>query len=311
MEFKQLEAFIAVLEQKSFSKAAELLYLSQPAISNQVASLERELDVQLFIRSAKEVLPTKEGRIFYRCACEIIDKRSSAVQALQNIHSMVNGTVAIGAYSIAIHHYLPQLIAEFQKRHRHVSFRIYNYDSLRILQNIVDGKIELGITGIYVASQQCESRELVTDRWVVITPNNARYRSMQSKKFPPSQLTQERFICREPGSGTHKDLDHFLAPLGIRLGDLKTIAEVDDTESIIQMVACGIGISIVSQRAAEPYTRFGQVLTFDLDSMTPSRPIYLVRNQNLALSTAAQRFYDFALKYYQPGTPSEPDQPDI
>lgn len=307
MEFKQLEAFIAVLEQKSFSRAADMVYLSQPAISNQIASLERELGVQLFVRGPKEILPTKEGRILYRYACEILDKRCNAVQALQNIQNMVNGTVAIGAYTVAACHYLPQLIADFQKRHRQVSFRLYTCDSLRILQDLIDGKIEIGITGIYVTAQQCESLPLVCDRWVVITPNNARYRKMLPKKFPLSQITEERFICREPGSGTRKDVDQFLGQMGVKLGDLKTIAEVDDTESVIQLVAHGVGISVVSQRAAEQFTRFEQILTFDFDSIVPTRQIYLVRNQNLALSTPAQKFYNFALKYYQPAG-AGPDQ---
>jgi len=299
MEFKQLEAFIAVFEQKSFSKASGLVYLSQPAISNQVASLERELGTQLFIRGSKEISPTREGRLLYRYACDILDKRDGAVQTLHNVQNMAASTVvSIGAYSVATRYYLSQLIADFQKRHRQVSFRIYPGDSLHIQQNVIDGKIELGITGIHVSSPQCESTELVTDRWVIITPNTPRYRSWLPRRVAPAQLARERFICREPGSGTRKDTDLFLTQLGINLDDLKITAEVDDTDSIIQLAACGVGVSVVSQRAAELFARFGHILIFEFDAVVPLRPIYLLRNQNISLSTPAQKFYDFALKYY-------------
>lgn len=298
MEFKQLEAFIAVFEQKSFSKASGLVYLSQPAISNQVASLERELGTQLFIRRAREVLPTREGRILYRYACDILDKRDGAVQTFQNIQNMDKGMVSVGAYSVATRYYLSQLIADFQKRHRQVSFRIYPGDSLHIQQNVIDGKVELGITGIHVASPQCESTKLVDDRWVIITPNTPRYRNMFPRKLTSAQLAKERFICREPGSGTRKDTDLFLTQLGIKPDELKITAEVDDTDSIIQMVAHGVGVSVVSLRAAELFARFEHILIFEFDAAVQLRPIYLLRNQNISLSAPAQKFYDFALKYY-------------
>ena len=137
------------------------------------------------------------------------------------------------------------------------------------------------------------------DRWIVITPNNDRFRNIISARaFTPSQLTQERFICREQGSGTRKDVDHFLTQLGVNPGNLQIVAEIDDTESIIELVSKGLGISIVSQRSAENFSRYGKILTVNFDQIVPSREIYLVKNQEIPLSSTAQKFYDFASKYY-------------
>ena len=300
MEFKQLESFVAVIDTKSFSKAAEQLFLTQPAVSTQIAALERELDVKLLIRAAKDIHPTREGRVLYRYAKEILEKRDQALLSLHNLKRPQNTVISIGASSIPARHYLPQLIAEFQKQNRNVTFRIfYIYDSIQIVQNISDGKIEIGMTGIYVKSSQCTIERMAYDRWIVITPNNDRFRNIISARaFTPSQLTQERFICREQGSGTRKDVDHFLTQLGVNPGNLQIVAEIDDTESIIELVSKGLGISIVSQRSAENFSRYGKILTVNFDQIVPSREIYLVKNQEIPLSSTAQKFYDFASKYY-------------
>ena len=116
MEFKQLESFIAVLDMQSFSKAAEKLFVTQPTVSTQIATLERELDTQLLIRSSKDVQPTREGRIFYRYAKEILDKRHQALLSFQNLKNPVGGVISIAASSIPIRHYLPPLIAAFQRQ---------------------------------------------------------------------------------------------------------------------------------------------------------------------------------------------------
>lgn len=301
MEFKQLESFVAVIDAKSFSKAAEQLFLTQPTVSTQIAALERELDMKLLIRAAKEIRPTREGRVFYRYAKELLEKREQAVLSLRNLKQPQNAIISIGASSIPARHYLPQLVADFQKQNRNVTFRIYSYDSIQIVQNISDGKIEIGMTGIYVKSSQCTLERMAYDRWIVITPNNERFRNIIAESsFSLTHLAQERFICREQGSGTRKDVDHFLIQLGINPSDLHIVAEIDDTESIIELVSKGLGISIVSQRSAESFRRYGKILTVNFDRIVPSREIYLVKNQEIPLSSIAQKFYDFALKYYQP-----------
>ena len=300
MEFKQLEAFVTVLDLKSFSKAAEKLFITQPTVSTQIASLERELDTQLLIRSSKDIHPTKEGRIFHRYAKELLARRDQAVLSLQNLKSSTSGVISIAASSIPTRHYLPQLVAEFQKQNRSISFRIYSCDSVQVVQNILDEKIEIGMTGIYVPSPHCTIEHMAYDRWIVITPNSDRYRSIISSRcFSSEHLTQEPFICRQRGSGTRKDVDHFLTQLGVTPSALHVIAEIDDTDSIIEMVSQGMGISIVSQRSAESFRKYGKILTVNFDRIVPSREIYLVRSRSATLSSIAQKFYDFALKYYE------------
>ena len=301
MELKQLETFVAVLERKSFSAAAKHLYITQPTASTQVSALERELGYQLFVRTTKDVRPTREGRILYQYAKDILDKRDQALLALQNLKVPHGGVISIGASSIPARHYLPQLAAEFQQQNQDISFRIsYKYDSIQVAQNVADGKTELGFIGIYVAPPQCEVKHFAYDRWVLVTPNTRPFQALLTgQPFPPDRILRERFICREQGSGTRKDVDHFLTQLGIDPAALHIAAEIDDTESILEMVSKGLGISIVSQRSAESFRRFGRVLTACFDSIVPSKELFVVKSRTIPLSAAARKFYDFALGYYQ------------
>lgn len=289
-----------VMQKLSFSKAAETLHLKQPTVSSQISALEKELDVKLFIRGSRTISPTREGRILFNYAQEIIARRDAALQALNNVKNPEYGTISIGASTTPARYYLPQMVADFQKRYRSVFFRVGNYDnSAAIVQNIVERKLEIGMTGIYVPSPYCESVCMAVDRWIVILPNNTRYKNMIISGFLPEMILKERFICREQGSGWRKDVDHFLTQLGLEPGALKIVVETDDTETIIRMVAKKMGISVISQRVAEGYIQHGDILAVDFDTLIPPRPLYLVRSKNADLSPFAQKFWTFASNYYQ------------
>ena len=299
MDFKQLEAFVSVFNLKSFSRAAEKLYLSQPAISNQISSLERELETKLFIRTAREIVPTKDGRAFYRYAKEILEKKEQAVQAIQDIQNPSSDVITIAASHIPLRHFLPQLLAAFQKRYRNVSFRVNGAHSVQVVQSILDGKADIGLTDLYVPASQCDIRAVTCDRRVIITPNNARYRHLiTSGEFSLAVMMQERFICREPEEGIRKELSAYLKHHGIDPTELRIVAEVNDTETIVQMVAHGLGIAVVSKGAAERFQKSGMVLASSLSEEFPSQKVYLVRNNSITLSTIAWKFHNFAQKYY-------------
>lgn len=288
-----------VMQKNSFSKAAEVLHLTQPTVSSQISALERELDIKLFTRGSRSITPTREGRILFKYAQEIITRRNAAIQALQNIKNPTQGTVSIGASSTPARYYLPQLAADFQKKYRGTFFQITNYDSsATIVEHIIEHKIEIGITGIFVPSLYCTAQCMAIDRWIVVMPNNTRYKNLITSGFLPETIMRERFIGRSQGSGWRKDIDHFLTQLGLDPATLRIVAESNDTEAIIRMVSKGIGLSVISQRVAESYIQKGDILAVDFDNLIPPRPLYLVRSKDGELTPFAQKFWDFALEYY-------------
>ena len=299
MEFNQLETFITVLNLKSFSKAAERLYLSQPAVSNQILSLERELDTKLFIRTGKEIVATKDGLVFYRHACELLNLREQALQSIQDIQNPVQGIVSIAASPLPMRFYLPQVIASFHKRYNNTYFRILGSESAQIVQDVTEGKVEIGMTEFFIPSAQCQIDQIGTEEWVVVTPNNNRFKHLiTSKEFSLRHIEKERFITWEQNSVICKDFEYRLKQFGISPRKLKIVAECNDTKTIIELVALGLGISIVSCHAAEQAFQCGDILIADMEKPFPPQPVFLVRNSSITLPTIAWKFHNFARSHY-------------
>ena len=299
MDMKQLEAFVYVVETCSFSKAGELLHLTQPTISSHILSLERELNIKLIVRTTKETYPSEAGKLLYNYAKEILIMRENAVQAIRMFSQEMRGTITVAASTIPGQYYLPKILQSFREKYPDIKFNIQMTDSTDVVDRITTRTAEVGFSGTEIDAPKCIYREFADDKLVVITPNEERFRQYVGKGFPIRQLRQEPFISRESGSGTRRETEAFLKELGIQAADLKTAVEVRSTESIIKMVSEGMGVAVLSKSACEDYQQFGKVLAFDFDNITLRRKLYLIKHKNSILSPIAQVFYDYAKNYYK------------
>ena len=146
MEFKQLEAFVNVIRYKSFSKAAEATYLTQPTISTHISSLERELGVKLVDRRGKESRPTKQGRAFYNYAVNIINTRERAMMAMQEFGANISGMIEIKTSSIPGQFIVPELIAGFHEKYPNVVFNVEQSDSDKVWNDIIENLGDIGFS---------------------------------------------------------------------------------------------------------------------------------------------------------------------
>lgn len=303
IDMKELEAFSCVVEKGSFSRAAEVLYLTQPTVSAHVASLERKLGVKLLVRTTKEIYPSDAGNLLYDYAREILRLRSGAVQAIQAFSREMRGTITVAASTIPGQYYLPKLIQSFRSTYPDINFNLQILDSTEVAEQISSRKAEVGFTGTLINLPKCVYQELTEDRLVVITPNTPQYQAYLSTGFPVRQLTRETFINREAGSGTRLETEAFLKEMGVNLREINTAVEVRSTESIKQMVSEGLGIAVISRSACEDYCQFKKILAFNFDSVNLRRKLYLVRHKNSILSPIAQTFFDYvANTYHIPAT---------
>ena len=299
MDIKQLEAFVYVVETCSFSKAGELLHLTQPTISSHILSLERELNIKLIVRTTKETYPSEAGKLLYNYAKEILIMRENAIQAIQMFSQEMRGTITVAASTIPGQYYLPRLLQSFREKYPDIKFNIQMTDSADVVDRVTTRSAEVGFSGTEIDAPKCVYREFADDRLVVITPNEPRFRQYVGKGFPIRQLREEPFISRERGSGTRRETEAFLKALGIQVSDLKTAVEVRSTESIVKMVSEGMGVAVLSKSACEDYQQFGKVLAFDFDNITLRRKLYIIRHKNSILSPIAQVFYDYARTFYK------------
>lgn len=300
MDFKQLEAFAAVISLGSFSKAGERLFLTQPTISAHIRTLEKELGIKLIVRSTKEVYPSDAGKRLYVYAQNLLRMRDDAIAAMAAKPAVqLKGTLTIAASTVPSQYILPEIVTAFRKEHPHISFRVIHCDSASVARRIADGEAQLGMTGTIIDASHCSFWEFSEDELAVITPNTSKFRALGEGGFPLESLTQEPFILRERGSGTRREFEQFLNDLGLHTDKLHVAAEMEDPEAIKHAVSEGMGISVVSKRAASDFERFGMLLSFPPSGITMTRRLYLVCRKNEHLSPQAKAFADFVLAYHQ------------
>lgn len=286
MQIKQLEVFVQVARLKSFSKAADALYLTQPTISAHISALESELGTKLVVRSTKEIQLTSTGSVLYGYANQILGLCERAEQEVRTASSDIQGALSVAASTVPSQYLLPRILPQLRKRYPKVFFQVYQGDSSQVAQRVFENGAELGIIGSPLQKAGCVCTPFFSERMIIVTPNTAEYRE-QGEVITEQILRSSPFLVREPGSGTRRRSEEFLRGIGIDPRDLCLAAQFQSTESILQGVKNGLGISIVSGLAATDYIRMGGVLGFDYDSPLLTRQFYLIHHRNRPHSPAA------------------------
>lgn len=262
MEFKQLHSFIAVVECQSFTKAAQKLYLSQPSISTHIQKLEEELHSRLIIRTTKSIEVTPRGLELYECACEIVNRWDGL---LRHWDRQAGQIIRLGASTIPSAYILPELLPAYGKEHPGTYFSIHQSNSQDIINRLLRGDFDIGLIGMESTEAALSCVPFYEDRMVIITPVNDNFLSLsQHEPFPLELLTHTPVILREKHSGSRKSADRFLESLGICEENLLAAARINDQEAIKNLVAQGLGISILSERAARNFVNEKRVLVFQL-----------------------------------------------
>lgn len=294
MEFRQLEVFAAVAETKSFSKAAQYLYLTQSTVSTHMKKLEEELQTKLIVRSTRSLRLTPEGAAFFWYVRRILETKEAALEA---ISSPAPAVFHLGASTIPSGYLLPRILANFRQKHPLVYFDIRQGDSDSILGQILDGTVELGVIGKKADSSQCESIPFCEDELVLAMPATAHYKALLKQKEPLARLLQEPLIVREQGSGTQKAADRLFASRKLSASDLCLAATVNDPEAIRQMIKNGLGVSVMSKFCVRECVEQGQMLAYPLNGLV-SRRFYLVYLKSRPPRPILQELIDLIRREY-------------
>lgn len=292
INFKQLEAFVAVVEHNSFTRAAEELYLTQSTVSAHIRGLEDTLHCRLFDReSKKKIALTDAGEIAYAHAKDILVRCHRLKEAVDK--SQGTAELAVGASTVAAIYLLPGLLSDFLKRSGDCRCMLKRGDSSRVMELLQNGEIQIGFVGIAPNGDEWESCPIFRDRMVIITENSPRFRAMKERGADAAELLREPIILREKGSGSRAVADAALERMGIRTDALNRIAEMDNPENIKSYVASGMGVSVISAYAAEDFMADGRVLAFDLEAGGTYRNIYMVYEKDGDAGNLEREFIAF------------------
>jgi len=282
MDFKQLEAYIKTIELKSFSKTAEIMYVSQPSISHYIRNLEKELDTKLIIRTTKEVKPTNAGKVFYLYAKNILALKEKAIYAVKNRSNTYFGEIEIHASSVPAQYILPDILVRFNKEYPNISFKIVQSDTNEVIKNVISQKCEIGVVGAKLETNKCCYEFIVSESLIIIAPPEINSKILNAKDLKHF-LYEHNFIIREEGSATRYFSDEFLSNSGIKLEKLNIVACLSNTQSIIHAVSKGLGISIVSEIAANDYIKDKKVSVIKTIGVLPKREFNFVYKKDVIL----------------------------
>ena len=297
MNLKQLEAFVRVADLKSFSKAANKLFLTQPTISAHVAALEKELNVRLFVRNTKDVQLSERGEKLYGYAKQMGDIEKAIEQEFLK-KSEDRKCITIAASTVPAQYLLPQILAMFYEKHPKEQFQVIEMDSAKVIKMILNHEVEVGFTGTVFDKKHCKYIPFYEDELVIITPNNEKYNTLLQEKPLEDWIVHEKFIMRGEGSGTRKEAEAQLKKLGVMPSDLDVVASMENQETIKRSVANGVGISVVSKLAVEEEIQEGKVLGISFGDQGKKRELNLVYNKNYQLSCSADKFVKAVKRMY-------------
>ena len=300
MNLKQLEAFVQVAEGGSFSKAARELYLTQPTIRAHISSLEKELNVRLFVRNTKEVSLSDNGKDLYKYAKQMVDLQGKIEEHFGMRKDSGKHCITIAASTIPAQYLLPKVLMRFNEKYPEEQFKIKETDSAQVVTQIVDCMADVGFTGTVLEKKHCKYIPFYKDELVIIAPNMEKYRRIQEEcPNDISWLEREHVIMREEGSGTRKEAEKQLRSAGVNMADLEIIASIENQETIKKSVRQGMGVSILSRLAATDEAKAGQMLIFPIPGADEGRDINVVYNRNYQLSRSAERFIKIVKEVYE------------
>jgi DNA-binding transcriptional LysR family regulator len=297
MDTRQLAAFCAVVERKSFSQAAERLGVTQPAVSLQVRSLEKRVGRQLLDRSGRRVEPTEAGLALYRGAQRLLALEGQLLDELDaGSEGELGGTLEVGASTGPGSTVVPVLLCEFQRANPGVAISLSISDTQTVVDRVAERELELGVVGAARRHRGVVFEPFFRDEVVLACPPDHRF---AGRTISLDDLREEPLIVMQEGAGVRQVIEDELRRAGTRLRDLEPRLELGLQESARSAVLAGYGVTFISRAAIEADLAAGTLAVARVEALDPSREISLVRSTGRSATRAAETFLTFARERLQ------------
>jgi len=287
--FRQLVLLEAVARNSSFTRAAEELHLTQPAVSTQIKQLEEEVGMPLFEQMGKKIFLTPAGREMYAFSRTISQQFTDIRTALEEMKGIQRGSLDIAVTSTA-KYFAPYLLAAFCKKHAGITVSLNVTNREDILRQLTDNIPDMAIMGSPPRGMPLLADSFMHNPLVVIAPPD--HPLVKRGRIPLQTLLQESFIVRERGSGTRNAIEHFLEQHGQRMN---TTMEMSRNEAIKHAVMAGLGLGIVSVHTLDMEFELGRLTVLNVEGFPILKEWYIVHREGKRFSAAAQAFKEFVL----------------
>ena len=291
MDFKQLESFVAVVDEGSFSNAADRLQISQSMVTIHIRNLEAELGTRLLNRTTRSMELSADGQTYYTYARQMLKLNRDSLFALTRADQN-ESAINIVATPYTSRYYLANRIVEFERAHPGTNFNITVCYNSEIPNKLRSGGFQFAFCNMKIMDSDYAVKHYDSSSLVIITPNVDRFRVLQGQPFPKELFGSERMITRSSTSTLQQE---FLRWIKQNIPDTKldVAASIDDTETIKQLVSEGVGIAVLSEVAVGEFIAEGKLLSFPLEGTIPHH-LYFVSKKKY-LSPVQTAFRDFIL----------------
>ena len=293
VSLRQLRVFEAVARQLSYTRAADELHLSQPAVSMQVRQLEDEVGLPLFEKLGRTIDLTEAGQALYHYSRSINRSLQEMEEVLESLKGVSRGRLSVAVAS-TVNYFAPRLLAAFHLRYPGINLKLDVTNRERLVRQLEANSVDMVMMGQPPEAVDVESEVFMTNPLVVIAPPE--HPLVGEHAIPLSRLSTEIFVMREPESGTRQAMERFFAEnrVPIRHG-----MQMTRNEAIKQAVRAGLGLSVVSLHTIELELETGRLVILDVDGFPVERQWHLVYRRGKRLSPAARAFRDFVVSEAQ------------
>jgi DNA-binding transcriptional LysR family regulator len=300
LENFRLRVFRAVAEELSFRKAAEVLHLSQPAVSQHVHTLEEEAGVQLFDRArggghGSQISLTEAGRVLLGYADRAAETMVEARRALAALNDETVGPLRLGASTTVAQYLLPRILGAFLKQYPQVKLSLVSGNTEQIVEAVTEKKVALGIIEGPAMRREVKTEPMVQDEMVLIVSPNHAWAARKGGAIEQKELAGVPLLLRERGSGSRRVVERALKKVGLPLRSLQVAMELDSTEAIISGVEAELGVGFVSRWAVGKVLRLGTVRVIAVKGLEIRRDFSFVRLAGAEMTGAAAAFQRFAM----------------
>ncbi len=289
LTFRQLQVFECVARQRSFTRAARELHLSQPAVSMQVKQLENAVGLPLFEQLGKQIHLTDAGEVVLGLSRRVDGELREAMEAIEALKGVESGRLRI-AVATTVNYFAARLLSRFCSQYPRVRVSLDVTNRQAVLHRLEENSADIVLMGQPPAGLDVEAEHFMDNPLVVIAPPN--HSLVGRRRVPLAALAQETFLIREPGSGTRSAMERFFAEKGITP---RISVEMTSNEAIKQSVEAGLGLGVVSKHTVELECGAGRLEVLDIKSFPIRRKWFVVHRQGKRLSSAATAFREFVL----------------
>lgn len=294
LNLHELNVFIEAALAENFSVAARRLFLSQPAVSQQVRNLEDRLGLDLFRRNGRSVELSEAGRILLPLAQQVVRQVKQLEETMWGLRGVMIGELTLACSTTVGKYILPRLVAGFRQRYPQVRVTVNVMSRRAALEWLLAGRAEIAVVSARPPSSELEFAPFAEDHVVLIVPAGHRWSGREP--LAPEDLASVPFIQRESTAGTYEVVAEALASHGMDPGQLQTVLTLANAEAIEMSVEEGIGVAFVSRMAAARGQLLGRVVEVPVKGMDLRRTIYMVRHVRHASTPLQQAFWDFAFE---------------